>query len=390
MSPRRFCSRADAIPPSGIRRFFDLVQQASDGVISLGVGEPDFVTPWAFSEAAIYGIEHGYTTYTANRGMPELRDQIARYYEERYGVAYRAEDEILVTVGGSEAIDLAFRTILNPGDEVIIPEPTFICYSPLVTLAGGTPVSLDTSGTEFIPDPKQLAAQITDRTVAIVLCSPNNPTGRVIPEAVLSDIAKLAEKHDLWVISDEIYAEIIYDMEFRAFAALKKMKDRTITVNGFSKAFAMTGWRLGYACGPSAFIERALKIHQYGMMCASVMAQLAGIEALKNGADEVRQMVASYHRRRNLIVEGFNRIGMPTLMPEGAFYCFPSIQATGLSSEDFAMRLFESERVAAVPGHVFGAGGEGFLRCSYATGISELKSALERIERFLGTLTHAH
>lgn len=370
----------ETIPPSGIRRFFDLVIGAKD-IISLGVGEPDFVTPWGIREDAIYSLEKGMTSYTSNQGLQELRDAISDYIGTRFGGHYDPIHEILVTVGVSEAVDVTVRALLNPGDEVIVPEPSYVCYSPLIQLAGGVVVPLDTSPT-FVPDPARLEAKITPRTKAIVLCSPNNPTGRVIPKETLLQIAEIARKHDLWVLSDEVYAELTYDEAYTSFASLPHMKERTVLLNGFSKAFAMTGWRLGYICAPRPLVERVLKIHQYCMLCAPIMSQYAAIEALKNSLPQVEEMKKSYQARRNFFVSGLQDAGYETFLPEGAFYCFPSIQHTGLSSEEFALELLKQHKVAVVPGSVFGAGGEGYIRCCYATGMDQLKEALARISTF--------
>ncbi len=378
-----FSSILETIPPSGIRRFFDLVANSTD-VISLGVGEPDFPTPWPIREEAIASIESGKTSYTSNSGMPECREQIALYLKERFNAVYSPQD-IILTLGVSEGVDIALRTLLNAGDEVILPEPNYVCYAPLVQLSGGKVVPIDTSLSQFVPDPKAIEKAITPKTKALILCSPSNPTGAVIPKSVLKDILALAKKHEFWVIADEIYAELSYDEPFTSFASLPGAKDYCITMNGFSKAFAMTGWRLGYLAGPEAFISRAIKIHQYAALCASITSQYAGIEALKH-PEEVEKMRKSYEGRRNLFVKRLNDIGLETFMPKGAFYCFPSIKSTGLSSEDFALGLLEHGKVAVVPGGVFGLGGEGFIRCCYATHIDLLKEALKRIERYLKTL----
>lgn len=372
----------DGIPPSGIRKFFDLVAN-SDNVISLGVGEPDFVTPWNIREEAIYSLEKGFTSYTSNNGMPECRQAISDYVKKNYTASYNPETEILVTTGVSQGIDITLRSILNPGDEVIIPEPTFVCYGPLVHLAGGKPVGVNTSDTQLIPDPKRLAKTITKKTKAIILCSPNNPTGMVIPKPILIDILKLAERHNLWVISDEIYADLVYDEPYHSVASLPNAKRRTILLNGFSKAFAMTGWRLGYICAPQDLIERTLKIHQYAMMCAPTIAQHAAIEALKHSKKDVQEMKKSYFYRRNYFVNKLNEIGLPTLVPKGAFYCFPSIKPSGLNSEDFCTQLLKTQNVACVPGNAFGKSGEGHIRCCYASSLDDLKEALNRIEKFL-------
>lgn len=379
-----FSRTLEEVPPSGIRRFFDLVASSKE-VISLGVGEPDFVTPWCIREEAIASVEKGLTSYTSNSGLPECRREIATYLKNRFGCSYSADTEIIITNGVSEGVDITLRTLLNPGDEVILPEPNYVCYAPLIHLAGGQVVSIDTSSTGFIPNPEAIEAVITPKTKAIVLCSPNNPTGAVIPKAVLYKIAQLAQKYDFWVISDEIYAELTYDEAFVSFGSFQEAKDRTVLMNGFSKAFAMTGWRLGYLCAPTSFINRAVKIHQYAALCAPIMAQYAGIEALKN-PKIVEDMRRSYEARRNLFVKRLNTIGLDTFLPQGAFYCFPSIQKTGLSSEAFAIKLLESVQVAVVPGSVFGQGGEGYIRCCYATHVDLLKEALQRIQTFVNSL----
>ncbi len=380
MSPG-FSHLIETIPSSGIRRFFDLVASSKD-VISLGVGEPDFPTPWPAREEAISSIEQGLTSYTSNSGLIECRRAIAAYIEERFGATYGPEKEIIITNGVSEGVDITLRTLLNPGDEVIVPEPNYVCYAPLIQLAGGKVVAIDTSQTGFLPNKQAIKSAITAKTKAIILCSPNNPTGQVIPKKILKDIADLAENHDFWVIADEIYAELSYDEPFVSFAALEGTFPRTILMNGFSKAFAMTGWRLGYLCAPQEFIARALKIHQYSALCAPIMAQYAAIQALQ-GMKVVQDMRRSYEMRRNLFVGRLNEMGLDTAMPKGAFYCFPSIQKTGLSSEEFALKLLEKARVAVVPGSVFGLGGEGYVRCCYATHIDLLKEALTRISNFL-------
>jgi aminotransferase len=379
-----FSFTLEKVPPSGIRRFFDLVASSKD-VISLGVGEPDFPTPWPIREEAIFSLESGKTSYTSNSGLPECRQAIATYLSERFQAVYNPDKELLLTLGVSEGVDITLRTLLNPGDEVIVPEPNYVCYGPLITLAGGKVVSLDTSSSGFVPNPKDIEAVITPKTKAIILCSPNNPTGAVIPKDVLEGLLKLAKKHEFWVIADEIYAELSYDTPFTSFAALKGAKEYCILMNGFSKAFAMTGWRLGYLAGPEAFISRAIKIHQYAALCASITSQYAGIEALKH-PDEVERMRKSYENRRNLFVKRLNELGLKTDMPKGAFYCFPSIKSTGLSSEEFALTLLNKAKVAVVPGSVFGKGGEGFVRCCYATHIDLLKEALKRIEKCLKQL----
>jgi aminotransferase len=355
----------------------------SDDVISLGVGEPDFVTPWNIRAEAIYSLEKGHTGYTSNIGLPELRREISHYQAKNFGNHYDP-DEIIITVGASEGVDISLRAILNPGDEVIVPEPSYVCYSPLVQLAGGKVVSVDTAKHDFLPE--DIEKFISAKTKAIILCSPNNPTGRVIGQNTLKKIAQLAKKHDFWVLSDEIYADLTYDGSFTSIAALPDMKERTILLSGFSKAFAMTGWRLGYLCGPDELLKRALKIHQYAIMCAPTMAQYAGIEAMQNAQGDVKDMRESYHQRRNLVVGRFNDMGLKTVMPEGAFYCFPSIKSTGLSSQDFALQLLKSKKVAVVPGTAFGKNGEGFVRCCYATSLRDLKTATQRIKEFIAEI----
>jgi aminotransferase len=379
--------RVRQIPPSGIRRFFDLVSSGSKDVISLGVGEPDFITPWHIREASVYSLEKGMTAYTPNAGLPELRELIAEYLLNRFNLRYEPANQIVVTVGGSEAIDLALRALLEPGDEVLIPEPCFVAYSPLAYLAGGVPVGIETKAEdEFKLTAESLEAAITPRSKVLLINYPSNPTGAIMTEEDMRPIAELVEKHDLIVISDEIYAELTYGGKHASFAAMPGMKDRTILASGFSKAFAMTGWRLGYLCAHPELTRAMLKIHQYAIMCASTMAQAAAIEALREGLPEVERMVESYNQRRRLMVTGFRQIGLDIHEPKGAFYAFPSIKSTGLTSEEFAERLFAEAKVASVPGNVFGLGGEGHLRCSYATSVSQLNEALERIGRFVEKL----
>jgi aminotransferase len=371
------------LKPSGIRRFFDLAS-GMEGVISLGVGEPDFVTPWTVREAAILSLEQGYTSYTANAGLLELRQEIAAYMAREFKVGYQPDSEIIVTVGASQAIDIAFRSILDPGDEVIVVEPCFVSYSPLVTLAGGTPVHVQAeTEQEFKISPEKLESVITSKTKAIMICSPNNPTGTMLNKQELQKIAEIAERYDLLVISDEIYAELVYDEVYTSMAAINGMKERTILISGFSKGFAMTGWRLGFVCAPKEITAAMLKVHQYGMMCAPTMAQYAGLEAMRNGRDEVEEMRKSYRRRRNYMVSSLNELGLSCHAPGGAFYVFPSIQTTGLTSDQFAEQLLMEEKVAVVPGSVFGESGEGYVRCSYATSIEQLQEAIKRIRRFL-------
>lgn len=371
------------LKPSGIRRFFDLASKM-ENVISLGVGEPDFVTPWNVIEASYHSLEQGYTAYTANAGLLELRQQISKYLRVNYSVDYNPENQVIVTVGASQAIDITLRAILNPGEEVIVVEPSFVSYAPAVTLAGGTPITIDTKPeNEFKVTPEQIEAVVTEKTKAIILCSPNNPTGTVLVESELASIASVIKKHDLLVISDEIYAELTYDESFTSIASLEGMIDRTIIISGFSKAFAMTGWRLGYATGPASIIQAMTKIHQYTIMCAPTMAQHGALEALTNGGDSVRDMKTSYRQRRNFVVKAFKDMGLSCHQPGGAFYVFPSIKETGLSSEEFAEQLLQEEKVAVVPGNVFGVSGEGYIRCSYATSFKQLDESMKRISNFV-------
>lgn len=375
-----------ALKPSGIRRFFDLAS-GMEGVISLGVGEPDFVTSWSVREASILSLEQGYTSYTPNAGLLELRQEIAAYLRRKFHVDYRPETEILVTVGASQAIDLALRAILDPGDEVIVVEPSFVAYEPLVVLAGGTPVAVQTMGADgFQLHVAQLEQALTARTKAIIICSPNNPTGTVLRPAELEALARLAKEHDLLVIADEIYAELTYDGGYMSMAAVSGMRERTILISGFSKGFAMTGWRLGFAAAPEDILQAMLKIHQYAIMCAPTMAQYGALEALRSGERDVAEMRSSYRRRRNYFVSSLNEIGLPCHMPGGAFYAFPSIRHTGMTSEQFAERLLIEEKVAVVPGSVFGQSGEGHVRCSYASSLEQLQEAVKRIKRFLARL----
>jgi len=375
--------KVNSISPSGIRKFFDLLSSL-EGVISLGVGEPDFVTPWHIREAATSSLEKGYTMYTSNYGMLELRQELAKYLEHHYGVSYQPEREILVTVGVSEGLDLAMRAILNPGDEVIIPDPWYVSYPPCVILAGGTPVFVPTSKqNNFVLKVEDVEPLINKQTRAILVGYPSNPTGAVMSREELAEIARLAQKYNLLVISDEIYARLVYGVEHTCFASLPGVKEQTILLGGFSKAFAMTGWRIGYIAANEQLIEAMLKIHQYTMLCAPTMAQMAGIEALRSGEDDVAKMVKEYNRRRRFIVKRLNEIGLPCFEPKGAFYAFPSIEATGMSSEEFAERLLIEERVAVVPGSAFGQCGEGFVRCCYATSLANIEEALKRMERFI-------
>ncbi|OOE01542.1 aromatic amino acid aminotransferase [Anoxybacillus kestanbolensis] len=374
------------LQPSGIRRFFDLAA-SMEGVISLGVGEPDFITPWSVREACILSLEQGYTSYTANAGLWELRKAISDYLARRFEVLYDPTNEIIVTVGASQALDVSLRAILNPGDEVIVVEPSFVSYAPLVSLAGGVPIPIQTSGKQqFKLQPEQIEQVVTPKTKALIICSPNNPTGTVLNRGELEQIARIVAKRDLLVISDEIYAELCYEEQYTSFPAIAHMRERTVLINGFSKGFAMTGWRLGFIAAPKDLAAAMLKIHQYTMMCAPTMAQYAAIEALQNGADDVEQMRKSYRQRRNFFVQSLNEIGLTCHMPGGAFYAFPSIQSTGMTSEQFAERLLLEEKVAVVPGHVFGASGEGYIRCSYASSLEQLQEAIRRMKRFLERL----
>lgn len=386
MSRSYLAKQAEELQPSGIRKFFDLASQM-DNVISLGVGEPDFVTPWNVIEASYHSLEKGYTSYTANAGLFELREAISEYLHASFSLTYNPENQVLVTVGASQAIDLALRAIVDPGDEVIIVEPCFVSYSPAVSLAGGVPVTVSaTAEYEFKVTAEQVEEAVTPRTKAIILCSPNNPSGAVLNEKELEEISWVIRKHDLLVLSDEIYAELSYEEKVApSMAAVNGMKDRTILISGFSKAFAMTGWRLGYTTGPADIIQAMTKIHQYTMMCAPTMAQYAALEALHSGRESVQEMKMSYRQRRNLVVKSLNDMGLSCHLPGGAFYVFPSIKETGLSSEEFAQKLLEEERVAVVPGHVFGESGEGYIRCSYATSVKQLSEAMKRMERFVQT-----
>ncbi|WP_416722731.1 aminotransferase [Bacillus stercoris] len=375
------------IKPSGIRKFFDLAA-TMEGVISLGVGEPDFVTAWNVREASILSLEQGYTSYTANAGLYSLREEISRYMSNRFDLSYSPDNELIVTVGASQALDIAIRALVNPGEEVIIPEPCFVAYDALVSLAGGIPVHVHTTADKgFKATAADFEAAVTEKTKAILICSPSNPTGSVYSKEELNAIAEFAKKHDVIVLADEIYAELTYDEEFTSIAALPGMKERTVVISGFSKAFAMTGWRLGFAAAPSMLRDAMLKIHQYAMMCAPAMAQFAALEGLKNGMEDVEKMKKSYRRRRNLFVESLNEIGLSCHHPGGAFYAFPSIKSTGMSSEQFAEELLTQEKVAVVPGSVFGPSGEGYIRCSYATSIEQLQEALVRMKRFLHKTT---
>jgi aminotransferase len=375
------------IRPSGIRKYFDIAESMTD-VISLGVGEPDFPTPWEIRKAGILSLESGKTRYTSNRGLEALRREIAAYMNRKYRLSYDPTGEILVTVGGSEAIDATLRAIISPGDEIIIPQPSYVCYEPLVRLAGGVPVILQTSAAEdFKVTPEDLSALLTDRTKALVLPYPCNPTGAIMEREDLEAIARVIRETNIIVISDEIYSELTFgDTPHVSIAEIDGMKERTVLINGFSKTYSMTGWRMGYACGPEPILKQVTKIHQFAIMCAPTTAQYAAIEALKNGDDAVARMREEYDMRRRLMVTGFNRLGLTCREPKGAFYTFPSIASTGLSSEEFCERLLYAERVAVVPGTAFGLGGEGFIRASYCYSTEHIREALERIGRFLEKL----
>lgn len=374
------------LPPSGIRRFFELASQ-SKGIISLGIGEPDFSTPWHAREASVYYLEKGHTSYTSNWGMPQLREEIARYLARQYNLIYNSEKQILVTVGVSEAVDLALRVVLCPGDEVIIPEPAFVSYSPCTIMAGGKPVTVATQmEDEFRVTPEALEAAITERTKVLILSYPNNPTGAIMPREQLEEIARVAKKHNILVISDEIYSELTYNGTHTSIASLEGMFDRVIYVNGFSKAYAMTGWRIGYAAGHEEIIAAMYKIHQYTIMCAPTQAQYAAIEALKNGEEEKNRMIRSYDQRRRLFLKGIRELGLDCFEPKGAFYAFPSICKTGMTSEQFAQRLLVEEKVAVVPGNAFGECGEGFIRCCYAVATRDIETALEKMGNMLNRL----
>lgn len=384
MNPDKYISPVIRdLPPSGIRRFFDLVAETK-GVISLGVGEPDFVTPWHIREACMYSLEKGYTMYTSNHGLLELREEISSYLTRVFGVSYDPRHEIMVTVGASEGVDLAMRTLLCPGDEVLIPDPSYVSYMPCVTMAGGRAVPIPTRvEDEFKVNPEILESLITPRTKVLVLCYPNNPTGAIMTASELKAIAEIVEKHDLLVVSDEIYAELTYGEKPASFAALPGMRDRTVLLSGFSKAFAMTGWRIGYVATNPEFLAAMVKIHQYTALCAPVMGQMAALEALRNGENEKERMVNTYNQRRRLVVNGFREMGLDCFEPKGAFYAFPSIKSTGLNSVEFAEKLLQHAKVAVVPGTAFGPSGEGHIRCSYAYSTTQLKEALERISDFI-------
>ncbi|MGP1574464.1 aminotransferase class I/II-fold pyridoxal phosphate-dependent enzyme [Selenomonas sp.] len=380
----RIAPAVHAVPPSGIRKYFDIAAEMDD-VVSLGVGEPDFVTPWSIRESCVHGLEQGYTSYTANRGMLELREEIAALYAREHDALYEPTKDILITVGVSEALDLALRAILSPGDEVLIPEPCYVSYQACVTFAGGkvVPVAAKLEN-DFRITPEELEPHVTKRTKALLIGYPNNPTGAVMAKDDLLKIAAFAEKHDLIVISDEIYGDLTYGgMKHTAFSSLPNMKERTILLNGFSKAYAMTGWRIGYALGNPDIIAAMTKIHQYTMLCAPITAQIAAIEALRRGEKYMKKMVAEYDRRRRLIYDGFLKLGLSCFEPKGAFYIFPNIASSGYTDEEFAENLLRKEHVALVPGSAFGESGKDHIRCSYATSIDKISEALARIGNFL-------
>lgn len=379
--------RIVTIEPSGIRKFFDIVSEMKDA-ISLGVGEPDFDTPWHIRDEGIYSLEKGRTFYTSNAGLKELKVEISNYLKRRINVEYDYQHEIMVTVGGSEAIDIAMRAMLDPGDEVLIPQPSYVSYVPCAILANGVPVPIELKvENEFRLTAEQLEAAITPKTKLLVLPFPNNPTGAIMEKKDLEAIAEVIKKHDIFVLSDEIYSELTYGTEHVSIASLPGMRERTVLINGFSKAYAMTGWRLGYACAPKVILEQMLKIHQFAIMCAPTTSQYAAVEALKSGDEDVKTMRAEYDARRRFLLNRFQEMGLDCFEPYGAFYMFPSIQKFGMTSDEFATRLLQEEKVAVVPGTAFGNSGEGFLRISYAYSIKDLKVALERIERFIARLS---
>lgn len=381
--------RAAALKPSGIRKFFDIVSEMKDA-ISLGVGEPDFVTPWGIRDAAIRSIKRGYTQYTGNRGLPELRRNISRYLEERFGVTYPAENTI-ITVGASEAIDLVLRAICNPGDEILVPSPSYVSYAPIVSLAGGVPVPLNcVAENEFILTPGLIESAVTPKTKAIIVAYPNNPTGAIMTREQLQAIVPVIEGHDLLVISDEIYAELTYTGRHASIASIGDMRKRTVLINGFSKAFAMTGWRVGFVCSPPEIDGAIFKIHQYTILCAPIMSQYAAnaalAESFSDGYAEVEEMREEYNRRGRLLVNAFNSIGLKCFAPKGAFYVFPDVSSTGLDGEQFANRLLAERKVAVVPGDAFGEAGKNHVRCSYATSMAQLTEAIDRITQFVNGL----
>lgn len=382
----RFNKSMVDIPPSGIRKFFEMLI-GHDDVISLSVGEPDFPTPWCMREEAFYHLEKGHTSYTSNWGLIELREEISKYMKS-YGMDYNPKNEILITVGASEGVDAVLRAVLNPGDEILVCQPCYVNYTPLADLTGAVVKVIDTSVNCFYPTAKQIEEKITPKTKALMICSPNNPTGTMIPKDELEKIAEVVKKHQIWVISDEIYCELAYDgNEHVSIGSFPGMKEYTIILNGFSKSFAMTGWRIGYIAAPAELLALIVKLHGYNTICAPIFSQYAAAEGLRNGWDEVEKMRISYQQRRNLMLKAFEEMGLEVPKPAGAFYMFPSIAKTGLTSEEFATQLFQKYNVAVVPGSVFGEGGEGHIRCCYATSVEKIKIALERIKEFVENLS---
>lgn len=378
--------RVRDMPPSGIRKYFDMINEMED-VISLGVGEPDFVTPWHIREAGIYSLEEGSTHYTSNSGMPELREAISEYLNRKFEIKYCPDEEILVTVGGSEGIDLALRALVGPGDEVIIPEPSFVAYQGCTAFTGATPVVIDLKvENEFKLTRQELEDAITDRTKLLILAFPNNPTGATMNREELAEIVDVLKDKDIIVLSDEIYAELSYEEKHVSIASFKEMRDKTIVINGFSKSHAMTGWRLGYACGNSVIIDAMKKIHQYAIMCCPTTSQYAAIEALNHGDEAVADMVMAYNQRRRVLLDGFKKIGISCFEPQGAFYLFPCIKSTGMSSDEFCEALLREEEVLVIPGTAFGKCGEGYIRCSYASSMENILESIKRIERFVNNL----
>ena len=374
------------IKPSGIRKFFDIVSEMKDA-ISLGVGEPDFDTPWHIRDEGIYAFEKGKTFYTSNSGLKELRTEISNYIKRKQRIKYNSDDEILVTVGGSEAIDIGLRAMINSGDEVIIPQPSYVSYLPCALLAGAKPVVINLKAeNDFRLTAEELENAITEKTKVLILPYPNNPTGAIMEKEDLEKITEVIKKHDIFVMSDEIYAELTYGKEHVSIASLDGMKERTLLINGFSKAYAMTGWRLGYACGPKELLKQMTKIHQYAIMCAPTISQYAAIEALRNGDEDVKEMKMSYNQRRRFLMNAFKEMGLECFEPYGAFYVFPCIKEFGMTSEDFATKFLKEEHVAVVPGTAFGNSGEGFLRISYAYSLDTLKLAMEKLSRFITKL----
>ncbi len=382
---------AKSLQPSGIRKFFDILAEMKDDAISLGVGEPDFVTPWHIRDAGIYSLEKGFTKYTSNAGMSELRREISKYLSRRFDLSYNPENQILVTVGGSEAIDLAVRALINPGDEVIIPVPSFVCYGPITTIMSGKPVYIHTKAeNEFRLTAEELRSAITPRTKLIVLPFPNNPTGAVMERHHLEELAQVIRGTDIMVVTDEIYAELSYGIHHTSMANIPDMYERTIVINGLSKCYAMTGWRIGYVCGPQEIIAQMHKIHQYAIMCAPTTSQYAAIEALRSGDKDIEMMRDEYDRRRRYLLEGLSELGLNCFEPKGAFYVFPSIKSTGLSSDEFCERLLIEQKVAVIPGCAFASSGEGFIRICYASSIENITESLRRMRAFIDSLKNTN